>query len=131
MRHNDGVELVEQVGSDPREVSRVRHCVTTALNGWGVPDDDRDVVALLTSELVTNAIRHGHPPVSLRAAFTGDAVTVSVDDCSAQEPVPIRDTSWDAGGGRGLHLVESLSDRWGVSVGGVGKRVWFQVRLSA
>jgi len=124
------VELVEQVGSDPREVSRVRHAVTTALGSWGVAVDDRDVVALLTSELVTNAIRHGRPPVSLRAALRGDAVRVSVDDGSRHEPVPVEDTAWDASGGRGLHLVESLSDRWGVSVNGVGKQVWFQVRLT-
>jgi anti-sigma regulatory factor (Ser/Thr protein kinase) len=124
------VELVEQVGGDPREVSRVRHAVTTALGSWGVPVDDRDVVALLTSELVTNALRHGEPPVRLRAALFGSAVTVSVHDGSTLAPVPFEDTAWDASGGRGLHLVESLSDRWGVSMNGVGKRVWFQVRLA-
>jgi anti-sigma regulatory factor (Ser/Thr protein kinase) len=124
------VELVERVGSDPREVSRVRHAVTTALGRWGVRVDDLDVVALLTSELVTNAIRHGLPPVSLRAALRDDAVTVSVDDGSGQEPVPMDDSAWDASGGRGLHLVESLSDRWGVSLNGVGKRVWFMVRIT-
>jgi len=131
VRHNATVELVEQVGSDPREVSRVRHAVTAALGGWGVPGDDRDVVALLISELVTNAIRYGRPPVCLRATLHGTAVTVSVDDGSVLAPVPVDDTAWDASGGRGLHLVESLSDRWGVSLNGVGKRVWFQVRLTA
>jgi anti-sigma regulatory factor (Ser/Thr protein kinase) len=125
------VELVEQVGGDPWEVSRVRHAVTTALDSWGVPVDHQDVVALLTSELVTNAIRHGRPPVRLRAALSDSAVTVSVDDRSAVPPVPVEDTAWDTSGGRGLHLVESLSDRWGVSANGVGKRVWFEVRLSA
>jgi len=131
VRHNATVELVEQVGSDPREVSRVRHAVTAALGVWGVPADDQDVVTLLTSELVTNAIRHGEPPVCLRAALEDSAVTVSVDDGSVLAPVPVDVTTWDASGGRGLHLVESLSDRWGVSLDGVGKRVWFQVRLSA
>jgi anti-sigma regulatory factor (Ser/Thr protein kinase) len=125
------VELVEQVGSDPREVSRVRHAVTTALGVWGVPVDDRDVVALLISEVVTNALRHGSPPVCLRAALRDSRLTVSVDDGSTRPPTPMDDTAWDAIGGRGLHLVESLSDHWGVSVNGVGKRVWFQVRLSA
>jgi anti-sigma regulatory factor (Ser/Thr protein kinase) len=125
------VELVEQVGSDPREVSRVRHAVTTALGVWGVQVDDRDVVALLISEVVTNALRHGSPPVSLRAALRDSRLTVSVDDGSTRPPTQLDDTAWDAIGGRGLHLVESLSDHWGVSVNGVGKRVWFQVRLSA
>jgi anti-sigma regulatory factor (Ser/Thr protein kinase) len=121
------VELVEQVGSDPREVSRVRRAVTSALRGWGVSSDDRDVVALLTSELVTNAIRHGEPPVRLLAERSDSSVTVSVEDASSRSPAPVQDTAWDAGGGRGLHLVDHLADGWGVTLNGHGKRVWFRV----
>ena len=124
------MELVERVGSDPREVSRVRRAVTTALRHRGVPDDERDVVALLVSELVTNAIRHGRPPVHLRARHADRSVTVSVDDASTHEPVPVHEAQWDASGGRGLHLVEALSDGWGVILGGAGKRVWFRVAVS-
>jgi len=121
------VELVEQVGSDPREVSRVRRAVTAALGGWGVSTDDQDIVALLTSELVTNAIRHGEPPVRLRAERSETAVTVSVEDASASAPVAVEPAAWDASGGRGLHLVESLADGWGVKRNGAGKQVWFRV----
>ena len=121
------MELVEQVGSDPREVSRVRRAVTSALGGWGVSTDDLDVVALLTSELVTNAIRHGEPPVRLRAEHDDSAVTVCVEDANGSAPVAVTGGAWDASGGRGLHLVESLADCWGVARDGAGKQVWFRV----
>jgi anti-sigma regulatory factor (Ser/Thr protein kinase) len=131
LRHNAGVELVEQLDSDAREVSRVRHAVTTALTSLGVSDDERDVVALLVSELVTNAIRHGRPPLTVRAKHTDGSVTVGVEDASSTVPVPVKDTSWDANGGRGLHLVEALADGWGVTRNGNGKRVWFRLELSS
>jgi anti-sigma regulatory factor (Ser/Thr protein kinase) len=127
VRNNGAVELVEQVGSDPREVSRVRRSVTKALGGWGVSTDDQDIVALLTSELVTNALRHGEPPVRLRAECTDTAVTVSVEDARSSAPVAVETTPWDASRGRGLHLVESLADGWGVKRNGAVKEVWFRV----
>jgi anti-sigma regulatory factor (Ser/Thr protein kinase) len=127
VRKNADVELVEQVGSDPREVSRVRRAVTSALGGWGVSTDDQDVVALLTSELVTNALRHGQPPVRLHAERADSTVTVSVEDASGSAPVAVTGGAWDDSGGRGLHLVESLADCWGVARNGSGKRVWFRV----
>jgi anti-sigma regulatory factor (Ser/Thr protein kinase) len=131
LRHTEDVELVEQLDSDAREVSRVRHAVTTALSSAGVPDDERDVAALLVSELVTNAIRHGRPPLTVRAEHNDGSLTVGVEDASSTVPVPVEDTSWDASGGRGLHLVEALADGWGVTPNGHGKRVWFRLHLSA
>jgi anti-sigma regulatory factor (Ser/Thr protein kinase) len=131
LRHNAGVELVEPLHSDAREVSRVRHAVTTALSSAGISDDERDVVALLVSELVTNAIRHGRPPLTVRAEHIDGAVTVGVEDASSTLPVPAEDTSWDASGGRGLHLVEALADCWGVTRNRNGKRVWFRLQVSS
>ena len=105
----------------------MRRAVTRALGGWGVASDDQDVVALLISELVTNALRHGEPPVRLRAECTDSAITVSVEDAGSSAPVAVEPAAWDASGGRGLHLVESLADGWGVNRNGVGKAVWFRV----
>jgi anti-sigma regulatory factor (Ser/Thr protein kinase) len=131
LSHNAGVELVEKLDSDAREVSRVRRAVTTALTSSGVRDDERDVVELLVSELVTNAIRHGRPPLTVRAEHTSGSVTVCVEDASNAIPVPVDNAPWDASGGRGLHLVEALADRWGVTPNGQGKRVWFRLQVSA
>ena len=126
-----GVELLEKVDSDPRDVSRVRRSVTSELRREGVPQDDLDVVALLVSELVTNAIRHGAPPVHQRAEHSDGNLMVVVDDAGENVPVPVEDTSWDASGGRGLHLGAALADGWGVSPNGRGKRVWFRVAISS
>ena len=44
--------------------------------------------------------------------------------------VPTENVRWDARGGRGLHLVEALSNRWGVQDGRRGKQVWFELKLA-
>ncbi|GAB3690221.1 ATP-binding protein [Angustibacter aerolatus] len=129
------MHLIQTVGSQPREVSRVRHLVADALHVWGVTSDDTDVVVLLTSELVTNAIRYGSPPVVVHVDLDAPALVVAVDDGDVDRAVaarvqPVDDVPWDAGGGRGLQLVESLSDRWGVLARRQGKRVWFELHLA-
>src|SRR3954451_18653379 len=108
------VELVESVRGEPREVSRVRHALASALSRWGVQDGETDVAVLLTSEIVTNAIRYGEPPLELHAVLAGLELRVSVDDAGTDVVRPVDDIRWDSVHGRGLHLVEALSDRWGV-----------------
>jgi anti-sigma regulatory factor (Ser/Thr protein kinase) len=124
------VELVETVRGEPREVSRVRHALAAALVEWGVDGDDFDVAVLLTSEIVTNAILYGGPPMELHAQLTGAGLLVSVDDGGHEAVVPVANVRWDAKGGRGLHLVEALSNRWGVRDRLRGKQVWFELKLA-
>ncbi|WP_432546252.1 ATP-binding protein [Kineococcus sp. SYSU DK004] len=84
-----------------------------------------DEAQLLVSELVTNAVRHGGPPVRVRVECDGTAgLQVSVSDGHPARPVR-RDVPPDAEGGRGVALVDIISDRWGVSSAGRGKTVWF------
>jgi anti-sigma regulatory factor (Ser/Thr protein kinase) len=89
-----------------------------------------DDVLLLTTELVTNAIRHaGDDPLE---------VSVSIDEISVR--VAVRDTGpgFDPGeaqvrtenGGWGLDLVEGLASRWGVDPGGGGTDVWFEIETA-
>jgi anti-sigma regulatory factor (Ser/Thr protein kinase) len=124
------VELVERVRHEPREVSRVRHRLADALAGWGVRETDRDVAVLLTSEIVTNAIRYGEPPVQLRAELRGAELRVCVGDSGQDDVQPVEDVHWDDGGGRGLYLVEALAHRWGVDDSATGKRVWFELEFA-
>ncbi|MGL5856861.1 MAG: ATP-binding protein [Angustibacter sp.] len=137
------MELVERVQHEPREVSRVRHALADALDSWGVCANDCDVAVLLTSEVVTNAIRYGEPPVQLTAVLDKAQLRVVVSDArsgGADEPIrPRPDVQWHDGGGRGLHLVEALADRWGVvdRAGASdpdgpadGKEVWFELALA-
>ena len=85
-----------------------------------------DTVVLLVSEVVTNAVLYGGSPVRLRLSPIGDdGVRVEVRDASVVLPVTKR-YSDTAATGRGLVLVEAMSDGWGTSPEGDGKVVWFE-----
>jgi anti-sigma regulatory factor (Ser/Thr protein kinase) len=93
-----------------------------------VDRDTLDTAALLTTELVSNAIRQSRDELVITVGLAGGRVRVGVADSSHRRPqlvqVGSRDTS-----GRGLHLVEALADRWGVEPDnrGLGKTVWFEL----
>jgi anti-sigma regulatory factor (Ser/Thr protein kinase) len=92
---------------------------------------DQDAVeaaAILTDELVTNAIMHGKPPIVLNISEDHGQVTVRVGDGDPEVPVT-RPARSDALSGRGLTIVDSMSDRWGVDVRRHGKSVWFQLNM--
>lgn len=96
------------------------HCRTHAAS---VLDDAR----LLISELVSNAVRHGSPPITTEIECRGSAgLHVRVSDAAPGAPV-VRDADDDAVSGRGMRLVDLLSSAWGVEPGQAGKAVWFQL----
>jgi anti-sigma regulatory factor (Ser/Thr protein kinase) len=88
-----------------------------------------DDIRLLVSELVTNSIRHaGVGPsesVELDVAVATDKVRVAVSDLGPGFE-PDRAAEPGSGGGWGLFMVETVSDRWGVD-GGSDCRVWFEI----
>jgi anti-sigma regulatory factor (Ser/Thr protein kinase) len=87
-----------------------------------------DTAALLVSELVANAVRHGAPPIEVQVECdSSHALRVRVSDGSVEPPVP-RIVDPDDEGGRGLAIVDLLSDAWGVDPTHEGKTVWFAVR---
>jgi anti-sigma regulatory factor (Ser/Thr protein kinase) len=79
---------------------------------------------LIASELATNAVLHAGTPFTVTVEYAGVDVTIRVRDGSSQAPV-VRSPVRLADGGRGLVLVDALSDSWGVSeeTDG-GKSVW-------
>lgn len=85
-----------------------------------------DVVSLLTSELVTNAILHAGSKVDVAVCVDGDVVRVEVADASPRIPSPSQHPS-DAQTGRGLAVVESQASDWGTRPTPGGKIVWFEV----
>lgn len=87
--------------------------------------DARDEAVLLVSELVTNAVRHGGPPIVVELACAGPrGLGVRVSDGSPQLPA-LRHGDLSEESGRGLALVDLVSDGWGIEPGTSGKTVWF------
>jgi anti-sigma regulatory factor (Ser/Thr protein kinase) len=82
-----------------------------------------DELALIVSELVTNAVRHAEPPVRLEIQADDDRITVAVADGSPGRPVP-RQAADDAEGGRGLPMIDLLAAETGVRPSPPGKTVW-------
>ncbi len=92
-------------------------------------------VALVISELLSNALRHAAPlPGStIRVAWSidADSVRVSVSDGGGQTVPELGEPTQAATGGRGLRIVEKLSRCWGVSTGEEGTTVWAEVPVRA
>jgi len=110
--------LVPIPSQSTEAVSEVRSTVGDILE-TALPTDLQHEVQLLCSELVTNALTHGEPPVRLLLHETPDDVIVAVFDRSTVTPMPSDSPT------SGLRIVESLSERrWGVVKRDGGKWVW-------
>ena len=92
--------------------------------------DERDVAALLVSELVANAILHADAPIAFTATLTPKLLRVDVCDASTSLP-RLREPDAHSQDGWGLCVVSELASRWGAEATNDGKRVWFELdRLS-
>jgi anti-sigma regulatory factor (Ser/Thr protein kinase) len=78
---------------------------------------------LAVSELVSNAIEHGTPPLELRLMAIPGGVRLEVDDASPQAPIPLAVTP-TAASGRGLSIVHAVAAGWGHYPTEAGKCVW-------
>ena len=112
----------------PAAAAEARRQVLAATFAWDIPVD-LDVAVLLTSELVTNAIRHeAGETITLTITCVCGQLRVDVHDTSRTTPV-IMDAEVDAEAGRGLMLVASLSTDWGVQRTRSGKAVYFTLEF--
>ncbi|MFD7662025.1 ATP-binding protein [Streptomyces sp. NPDC059788] len=110
--------------ADLTAVAGVRAELRQLLRQWGEPVD-ADIAELLISELVTNALVHTNGGAVVTATVT-DRLRVEVRDFVGRRP-RLRPPTTDGTSGRGLMLVHSLADAWGVKAHGVGKCVWFEL----
>lgn len=108
--------------------AQARRVVADCVERLGLAETGHDLV-LLVSELVTNAVRYGAPPVRLEVDVDDDSVVVGVGDASPSA-LRRRAAGDDAEGGRGLALVDLLADEHGVRPSPPGKTVWAAVRRS-
>lgn len=88
----------------------------------------RDLAVLLTSELVTNAFMHAASRVEVRVATDDRKVDIEVSDWGIGEPQVVAARPL-AQGGRGMALVDTLTDEWGVRHGTDTKTVWFSITV--
>ncbi len=83
--------------------------------------------ALMTSEIVTNAVVHGSGPVTFGVDWARGSVRVEVGDDNDHHPEPMQPDE-DGEGGRGMMIVDVLATSWGVRDDPAGgKTVWFEV----
>ncbi|MGQ7295842.1 ATP-binding protein [Quadrisphaera sp. KR29] len=120
-----------RVRHEPQEVSSVRRVLHDELVHDPRTSSAADDVAVVTSELVGNAVRHGTPldgGLLVRWRITGDEVAVEVVDGGGDDPpreLAARDADPLATCGRGLRIVEEIARRWGTSLDAEGRRtVW-------
>jgi PAS domain S-box-containing protein len=117
-----------KVPSDPAVVAEARKNAARQLSEWGL-DDAVFVTELVVSELVTNAIRYGRPPIELRLIHDRNLIC-EVSDGSTTAPHLRRARTFDEGG-RGLLLVAQLTQGWGTRQTTDGKIIWAEQSLPA
>ena len=115
-------------GADLSEVGRARSFLRTELGDRDVDDEAIYTTVLLASELVTNGVLHARTDLVVRYLLYPDCVRVEVLDGNSRMPGPVA-APLDATSGRGLALVQSLADNWGIERTPVGKTVWFEIPL--
>lgn len=122
------------VESRPEGIRIGRQFVAAALARWGVDESDPacdrvDEIMLVTSELLTNAVHASLESAELRIEAHRDHVLVTVRDDSTA-PATIREAGHGDTGGRGLAIVDALSEGWGSTpVDGSGKVVWSRLAI--
>jgi anti-sigma regulatory factor (Ser/Thr protein kinase) len=103
-----------------------RHWVVAHLRD--LPAEVTGCAALLTSELVTNAVLHAATPMSITLHTLPDRIRIDVADGNPALP-SIKEYGTDAATGRGLTLFNTLASNWGVQAVDGGKIVWFELRV--
>ncbi|MFD6887965.1 ATP-binding protein [Streptomyces sp. NPDC059957] len=104
----------------------MRRILRMFLTQWEL-DALADAAELALTELVANVVRHvpgrGCAVLILRQP---DGLRVEVSDGCPTPPRPAPDSGELSEGGRGLLLVEAVTDRWGADANSTGKTVWFE-----
>ena len=101
-----------------------RHWVAAHLRD--LPAEVTGCAALLTSELVTNAVLHAATPMSITLHTFPDRIRIDVADGNPAFP-SIKEYGKEAATGRGLTLFNTLASNWGVQAVDGGKIVWFEL----
>ncbi len=120
--HEQRLTLVPDLSA----VRTARAFVRESCGGGVLPERLVGTAALLTSELVSNAVIHASSAAELVVSRVVDGIKVEVSDASPVRPQPASPAP-EADHGRGLMFVDLLATRWGVRPAATGKVVWFEL----
>ena len=113
----------------PQSVHAARRFATDTLSGS--PASTVEAVELMVSELATNCIRHERTSFHITILGSAQEIRVEVTDSGSGTPT-MRSPGPDEPSGRGLQIVDMLSDSWGVEAEQPsGKTVWFTMPAAA
>ncbi|MFD7919055.1 SpoIIE family protein phosphatase [Streptomyces sp. NPDC059740] len=111
---------------EPQAAGQARRMVREQLRAWGLTDLV-DTTELLVSELLTNAVQHGTPPIRIRMLRLG-RLRFEISDGGHLLP-HLRLAAASDESGRGVRIVSLLASRWGAHRTSAGKTVWFELDL--
>ncbi len=114
--------------AEPEEVAALRGLVRTRLSDWGLQELS-DSAQLCVSELVSNVITHvgRGTPASLSLSLRGARLRIELRDPDARALPTLVEASDEAESGRGMALVDALTERWGVELHDGSKVTWCEL----
>lgn len=118
-----------EVPAEPTAPSRVRHWMIAQLTDWQVAESIMSTAVLCTSELTTNALLHAGTAARVDIDLSAERLLVSVADSGTRGTVHRTQADPLSGRGRGLGLIEQLSDAWGIDPTVRGSTVWFELLI--
>jgi anti-sigma regulatory factor (Ser/Thr protein kinase) len=108
---------------------QARRFVRDVLRTWQIADDLVADVLLVTSELVSNAVRHGGRRCALHVEKSFQLLCIEVSDGSCVLPQQREDVADESG--RGLAIIDAIAGSWGVTERDTGKTVWAHWPIAA
>jgi anti-sigma regulatory factor (Ser/Thr protein kinase) len=118
--------------AEAEEVAALRRMLRLHLELWGLQELS-EAAELCVSELVANVIKHVGPgtPTTLAVRMSGTRLRIEVHDPDPRALPTMADTDSDDESGRGMALIDAVTDRWGVDLTVGRKATWCELRTSA
>ncbi|QIY71299.1 ATP-binding protein [Streptomyces sp. RLB1-33] len=115
--------------AEPQEVAALRRIMRLHLGVWGL-HEAIDAAQLCVSEMVSNVITHVGPgtPTTLAVSMNGTHLRIEVHDPDTRALPTLLEAGTDSEGGRGMALVDTIADRWGVQLQADRKVTWCELR---
>ncbi|MFB9321526.1 ATP-binding protein [Cryptosporangium minutisporangium] len=118
------------VPADPSASATARRFLQQAAADWELSPDLTEIAQLVVSELVSNAVEHAGTTSTVALELTDERLKISVRDGSTTQPVP-RPLDMVSFRGRGLPLIDRVSQQWGIIDHQDGKTVWAALSTEA